>query len=1012
MIRKLLFTCLFISMLGHQVWAQTRQVSGVVTSKDDGSTMPGVNVVVQGTSKGTTTDADGKYSIELASSENTLIFSFIGYKSVTATVGDRTTLDIVLESDATALEEVVIVGYGSQRKVEVTGAIAQISGGDIARQPNVNPISGLQGRVAGVQITNGGAPGSAPQIRIRGTGTVYGNPNPLYVVDGVWYDDISFLNQDDIENISVLKDASAQSIYGIRAANGVLLISTKKGSKNKAPVIQYSGYVGSQVVTNQLKMANGSQYATLINELDATNGVTPRYANPNSFGTTDWYRRILRAAPITNHQFSITGGGDKSSYAFSFGYLKQDGLVNTNSFDRYTVRFQNDFEVSSFLKMGYTITGAINNSTDIDGGIFRQLYTAAPIVPVYYADGTYGDPNDFRVGGSNNFNPQVTIDFFNQKSRNYRMTGNAYAEVAFAKNFKFKTSLGGDFGEQEVRNYIPLYTATLAQRTTTSNLTLTDRSNRNWIIENTLSYENTFKDHSIKALIGQTAQSYRFRKVLISAQNVPNTSEGDYYTWLGDQRQVIDYDDGEKPEYNTVVSYFGRVNYSFKDRYLVTASIRADGTSKFLGSDRWGYFPSVGLGWVISEESFLQSQTVVSNLKLRASWGKIGNVSVPANLSVLRVSQPASFTYIGGNGSISPGANVNTLVPPSTFWESGVGTDIGLEANFLRNKLFVEVDFYNKKTERAIFDIPVLGTLGTSGGSIVGNQATFQNQGFEFLVRWKDEINSNLSYSVSANLGINDNTVLSTSTGSNPIFQAVGTTGSNNFNTRTVVGQPIGQFYGLKVIGVFQSQTDINGYTTTNGQVIQSTAKPGDFKYADINNDGVIDDKDRVVLGNPNPKYIFGINTNWKYKAFDLVVDFQGVAGVEIYNANLGNRFGTENFTEDFFNNRWRGDGTSNTYPSANIGGGLNYRSNSFFVENGSYIRLRNIQLGYTLPTTLVNKWKLSQVRVYVNAQNLINIFSYRGFTPEIGGGPTRAGVDLNVYPLFATYNAGLNVTF
>jgi TonB-linked SusC/RagA family outer membrane protein len=549
----------------------------------------------------------------------------------------------------------------------------------------------------------------------------------------------------------------------------------------------------------------------------------------------------------------------------------------------------------------------------------------------------------------------------------------------------------------------------LAQRNTISTLGIQRGESRNWILENTLSYSNNFKDHNMVALVGQAAQRYQTYALRATAQNVPNTSDGDLYLRLGDPATRFVTDEGSV---STIVSYFGRLNYSFKDKYLLTASVRADGSSKFSGNNQWGYFPAVGLGWVISEESFMQSQSVVSNLKLRASWGKIGNVSVPANLSVLTVSQPANFVYIGGNGGISPGASINTLVPPATYWEQGVGTDIGLEANFIKNKLFLEVDFYNKKTERAIFDIPVLGSLGTSGGTITGNQATFQNQGVEFLLRWKDEINSNLSYSISGNVGINDNKVLDVSTGANPIYQAVGTTGSNNFNTRTIAGQPIGQFYGLNVVGVFQSQTDVNNYKSSSGQIIQSTAKPGDFKYADVNGDGVIDDKDRVVLGNPNPKYIFGINTNWKYKAFDLVVDFQGVAGVQIYNANLGNRFGTENFTEDFFNNRWRGEGTSNAYPSPNIGGGLNYRSNSFFVENGSYFRVRNIQLGYTLPTDLISKWKLKQVRVYINAQNAINLFTYRGFTPEIGGGPTRAGVDVNVYPLFATYNAGLNVTF
>jgi len=461
---------------------------------------------------------------------------------------------------------------------------------------------------------------------------------------------------------------------------------------------------------------------------------------------------------------------------------------------------------------------------------------------------------------------------------------------------------------------------------------------------------------------------------------------------------------------NTVASYFGRVNYSYKSKYLLTASLRGDGSSKFSGSDRWGVFPAVGGGWVISEEDFMKGQKFFNQLKLRGSWGKIGNMSVPANLSVLTVN--SSYVYIGGNGSTAGGASVTTIVPPTTYWERGVGTDIGLEGSILNSRLTGEFDFYNRKTEKAIFDIPILGSLGTTGSSIIGNQATFQNQGYEFLVTWKDKVNDNFSYSMSANLGINDNKVLDVSTGANPIYQAVGTTGSNNFNTRTIAGEPIGQFFGLQTLGVFQSQAEINAYKSASGAVIQPNAVPGDFKFADINKDGVIDDKDRVVLGNPNPKYTYGFNTNWVYKAFDLTLDFQGVAGVQIYNANLGLRYGTENFSQDYYNKRWHGAGTSNTYPSVNIGGGQNYRSNSFYVEDGSYFRVRNAQLGYTFPKSITNKIKMSKLRIYANAQNTLNLFNYRGFSPEIGGGPTRSGIDVNVYPLYATYTFGVNVTF
>ena len=989
--------------------AQETEVTGTVISSEDNLPIPGVNVVVEGTNKGTTTDVDGNYSLVLGPGENTLVFSFVGFATVTTQVDGRSTIDVTLSPDVTALQEIVVVGYGEQRKIDITGSVSHVEGEEITRQPAVNPISGLQGRVAGVQITNSGAPGASPQIRIRGTGTVAGNVNPLYVVDGVWYDDISFLNPGDIENISILKDASSQAIYGVRAANGVVLITTKKGRADAAPTVTYDGFVGSQVVTNQVEMANGPQYATLINELDVATGGTPRYADPASFGTTDWFRQILRAAIISNHQVSISGGGEKSTYNFSLGYLDQEGTVEGHEFKRYTARLQNDFQAFDWLKIGYSITGAYINSQDIPGGIFHELYSASPITPVYYADGTYGDPNDYRAGSSNLFNPQVTLDFFDQDSKNYRMTGNVYGEATFLKNFTFRTSIGGDFAENEVRNFSPEYAATLAQRRSVSLLRRERSENRNWILENTLTYNNQDDEfHGLTVLIGQGAQQYRRYQMISTAENVPNNSEADHYLRLGDPDARFVNDEGDLQR---VASYFARVNYSFMDRYLLTASFRADGSSKFGPDDKWGYFPSVGVGWVISEEGFMQDQTIFDNLKLRGSWGKIGNSGVPSNTAVLRVAQPAQFTYVGGNGVTLPGASINTITPPTTVWETSVGTDIGLEANFLNYRLYAEVDYYIKDTQNAIFDIPILGSLGTSGSTIVGNQATFRNSGFEFLVTWQDQPNDDFSYNISANLGINKNEVFEVSTGANPIDQAVGTTGGAT-NTRTVLGHPIGQFYGFEVVGIFQSQEDIDSYVASGGEVLQPNAVPGDFKYADQNNDGVIDGKDHIFLGNPNPRNIYGLNTNWRFKTFDLTLDFQGVAGVEIYNATLGARFGTENFTRDFYENRWHGEGTSNEYPSANIGGGQNYRANSFYVESGNYFRVRNIQLGFTFPSSVTERWNVGSLRLYANAQNALNFFTYRGMTPEVGGEPTRAGVDTNVYPMFATYNVGVNVTF
>jgi TonB-linked SusC/RagA family outer membrane protein len=1019
--KKMLLTMLPLCLLLVSAMAQERVVTGKVTAAEDSSPVPGVNVVVQGTTKGTTTDIDGNYSLSLGQGENALVFTFVGFKTQTIDVTNRTVLDVSMESDVTALNEVVVVGYGEQRKVEITGSVANVEGATINRQPNVNPISSLQGRVAGVQITNSGSPGSSPQIKIRGLGTVYGSTNPLYIVDGVWYDDISFLNPADVDNISILKDASAQSIYGVRAANGVVLISTKKGSKEGNFSVSYNGFVGNQVVTNLVEMANGPQYAEMINELDqinydvsgSTDPFVPRYADPSSYGTTEWHRQILRNAFIQNHNLSITGGTEKANHSFSLGYVDQEGVVEQNDYRRYTGRLQSEFRPFEIFKIGYSATAALGKSNDIPGGIFHELFSASPITPVYYSDGAYGDPNDYRAGGSNLFNPQATLDFFDQSSRNYRVTGNIFAELTLFKSLTFRTSLGGDWGQNEVNKFDPIYVATFSQRNTISRLTLTEDVTRNWIFENTLTYSKDVADHSFKLLVGQGAQSYRFNKRILTALNVEKQDEY-HFLDLGTDVTVDDIDTGFPPAYplyNTLASYFARLNYSFQDRYLLTLSYRADGSSKFSGSNRWGYFPSVGVGWVISEEGFMQDQTIFDNLKIRGSWGKIGNMSVPANLSILTVSRGLEYTYVGGDGSTAPGGAVDRFVPPTTFWEKGVGTNIGLEGVVMDNKLNFEFDYYIRDTQDAIFDAPILGSGGAASDVIIANQATFRNSGFEIALGWNDQKSSDFGYSVSANVSINKNEVLEVASGKNPIRKAVGTTGGA-LNTRTILGQPIGHFYGYKVLGIFQDQSDIDDHLSDEGDILQPNAQPGDFKYDDTNGDGVIDQKDYIILGNPNPRVLYGISTNFRYKNFDLGLDFQGVAGVEIYNATLAARFGSENFTKEFYENRWHGPGTSNEYPSAYIGGGQNYLPNSFYVEKGDYFRVRNAQLGYTFPASMTGKWKISNLRIYLNAQNPINIFKYRGFTPEIGGGPTVAGVDQNVYPLSATYNFGVNLTF
>jgi len=1006
--RKLIFLLYLFLSVNFLYAQQGINISGKVTD-NTGVGLPGVTVLVKGTFRGVVTDMNGDYTIQ-ASNQATLVFSFVGFKPQEVQANNRTSINIKLEENVVGVGEVLVVGYGTQRKIDVTGSVAQLKGEDITRQASVNPISSLQGKVAGVQITSSGKPGASPEIRIRGVGTIYGNASPLYVVDGVWFDDINFLNPSDIENISILKDASSEAIYGIRAANGVVIIETKKGKIGKT-VVNYNGSVGFQKVTNQLKMANATEYATMMNELYGTQLLDPASYTKG----TDWYHQVLRDALVTNHQLSVSGGSEKSTFNLSLSYLDQQGIVEKNDYKRYTARLQNDFTISEAIKVGYTVTGTNSVSKDNNGAIFHQLYAAYPVLPVYYADGTYGDPGDFPLGDGAKFNPQATVDLFNQTTKINRVTGNMYADFKFAKNFVFRSSLGGEYNEGNIVNYTPVYNGSATFKNTVSKLNVEDNQNRNWIFENTLTYDNKIKDHSIKVLLGQSAQSYDYSKVIKYGENVPVATDGKYYFALGNNYRVTDVDinNTQLPAYplsTRVASYFGRINYAFQDKYLLNVSIRADGSSKFSPADRWGYFPSVGGAWVVSNESFMKNQQFFSSLKLRASWGKIGNASVPGNLANQRVSTGDALTAVWNNLPAT-GASINTIVPPVIVWEKGVGTDIGLEATIFKNRLVLDLDFYNKKTENAVFAIPILGSLGMTGSQLIGNQADYQNRGYEFAASWKESINNDLSYSISGNLGINDNKVLTVSTGANPIYQAVGTTGSNNFNTKTVVGRPIGEFFGYVVDGIFQSDAE----AAASPQ--KASAKAGDFKYRDISGpngkpDGAINDFDKTAIGNPNPKFTYGINTSLTFKQFDLAIDFQGVAGVDIYNANMGLRYGSENFTQDFYDHRWHGNGTSTTYPSVRIGGGQNYLANSFYVENGSYFRVRNIQLGYTLPKFLTEKIGMSKLRLFADAQNPFNFFSYKGFSPEIGGGPTKAGVDVDVYPLSATYRVGVNVTF
>ena len=997
---------------------QDIKITGRVTGSN-GDAVPSATVRVKGTTVVTSADVNGNFSI-VAPDNATLIVSSVGFNQAEIIIAGRKELNITLKESEKVLDQVVVVGYGSQRKIDVTGSITQIKGDEISKQASTNPISALQGKVAGVQITNNGQPGASPEIRIRGLGTYYGSASPLYVVDGVWVNDASFLSPSDIESISILKDASSEAIYGIKGANGVIIIATKKGSRsgNKA-VVTYNGSVGYQKITNQVKMADAFEYATMFNELARFSNSTT-LLDSSQFGTgTNWFNQTLQNALITNHQIGVSGGSDKSSYNFSLGYLDQQGILKTNDYQRYTATLQHDIQISKTFKAGYTAIGTYSASNDAPGGIWGQIYNAPPVLPVRFAGGAYGDPGYYGLGSSVS-NPQVTLDYNNHNSRNYHLTGNAYVEAKFAKHFTYRGSVGGEYGDNQTKGYTPVYKATATQQNAVSSLEITRSETHNWLVENTLTYTNTFAtDHKITALVGQHAERSSYNYLDATAKNVPNINSGSWYLGLGTNQYVNDVDPNSlNPAYpllSTISSYFGRINYSFKDKYLLTATLRADGSSKFFGADRTGYFPSVGAAWVISKEKFMQNQQIFNSLKLKASWGKVGNVAVPTYIATQSSVSGGGYSVIYGNtGTVSPGVSVASVVPPSIHWERSAGTDIGVEGSVLNNKLSFEVDYYNRRTEEMILPVLIAGSAGTSSSSVLENVGTLQNQGIEIGLNWKKTVNKDFNYSVSGNISFNNNKLVSNTTGSQYLYDGgKGSTGGQ-YTTLTTVGQPMGTFFGYKVIGVFQTSAEVAGYKDANGTVYQPNAQPGDFKYAKTAGGGlgVIGSTDRVVLGNPNPKCTYGLNTYFSYKQFDLALDFQGVSGVSVYNANKGLRYGAENFTQDYYDHRWHGAGTSNSYPSVNIGGGDNFKPNSWFVENGSYFRIRNLQMGYTIPNLKMQRMGIQKFRVYANAQNPFNFFKYKGFTPEVGGGAGNAGIDTQIYPLSAIYNLGVNVTF
>lgn len=996
--------CLIIPFITS---AQKKTVSGTVTGVD-GSPLTSAAVLEVGTNNGTITDSTGRFVISV--NDNAILeISSVGYQNIRVPVSGKSVINVSLTLSNETLNQVVVVGYGTQRKIDVTGSVAQITGTEITKQGVVNPLSGLQGKVPGVQITNNGAPGSSPNILIRGLGTFNGGTAPLYIVDGAWVNNIQFLNPADIETISILKDASSQAIYGVKAANGVIIITTKKGVRGKSTV-SYNGTIGWQVANHIPKMADAHEYSILFNELQRASGGT-NFLDSSQFGTgTNWFDQTLRNGLITNHNISVNGGGEKSTYNLSLGYLNQEGILKTNKYERFTSNFKQDIKVTNYLTFGYSLIGQYSKLNNPPGGIWRSLYTAPPVLPVRFADGTYGDPGYYGLGSAVG-NPQVTLDYNNGITKDYNLNGNVYAEIKFLRNFTWRSSFGGILDQNDYKNFTPIYKANSNQQSTHNTLNINTGTTKNWIIDNTLSYNNIFGDSRVNLMIGQEAQRiYSYGTTGTASDGSLSSNPQTWYLSLGAGGGTVN----DNVSLERTSSYFARGTYSYADRYTFTATVRSDASSLFTANSGRATLPSFGVAWILTNEKFMQNQKLFDVLKLKGSWGMIGNSRVPLSASV---AQTVSSTLIlGNNGTILAGQSVSSAIPPLLRWEKNEGTDVGIEAVLLNNHLNVNVDYYNRDTKNLIFALFVPGSSGFSSASILENLGVVRNRGVEVSAVWNDVIGDDFHYSIGGNVSYNKNEFTKNNFGGNQKFFSGGAASTGGqLGTVTTQGSPIGQFYGYQVIGIFQSAADVANYKDSKGTIYQPNAKPGDFKYAKLSNGGIgaIQGSDRTIIGNPNAKYFYGINTSFGYKQFDLTLDFNGVAGVDIYNANKGLRFGNENFTKDFYNHRWHGSGTSDSYPSVSLGGGTNYYINTWYVESGNYFRIRNVQLGYTTSIETLKKAGISNLRLFVNAQNPVIFTKYTGFSPEIAGGsPGNYGIDNNVYPITATYTFGINLTF
>jgi TonB-dependent starch-binding outer membrane protein SusC len=1003
---------IMLAALSTDLLAQSKLIKGKITSIEDGKSveLPGVNVVVEGSAKGTTSDVEGNYTIDVTAADKLLSFSFIGYQTKSIKIAEQTIINVILETDTRQLEEVVVVGYGVQKKSDITGSTANVKGDELYKQPVLTATQALQGKVAGVQIISSGQPGSSPQIRVRGVSTALAGTAALYVVDGVLTDDISNINTADIVDMNVLKDASSAAIYGSRGANGVIIITTKKGVSGKL-VVSYNNNIGIRQAANLVEMANSAEYS---NYVQAATGNIPPATNYN----TDWFKTILRNAWQQNHNVSISGGSEKSTFLVNVGYLTDEGIVLDNDFKRLTIRVNQDFKINSIIKAGFqsSYTNSVNqngfNNIDIDefgniGTVYNNAYRAAPII-ASIVDGKYGNSSTYQNVG----NPLLDIKNNSVRVAADRLQGSTFLEAKPLEWLTIKTSIGADWRNSLNRKYNYKFLADEStflvaggnQYNTRNSLNVKNPQSLQWVWDNIITASKKFDKHDVTLMVGTTAEEYRNSSFFASRLDVP-ADPSLWYIGVGDANSSQNEGGGDAWARN---SYLARLNYSYEGKYLLTATIRSDGSSRLPKKYRWQQYPSVGLGWVLTREAFMQNQTIFDLLKLRTSFGIVGNDRIPTDAFSQTVALNKPYPFNGSVSDATNGVQINQIKDPNIKWETTEEIDFAIEFSALQSKLTGEINYYNKIVRNALMNVPIPRTVGDTDGVILTNVASIQNTGLEVLLNWKDQINTDFSYSIGGNVTFNTNKVVALNSGQ--AIRGGFIAGSQGFTTYSDNGLAIGSFYVLKTAGVFNSDAEAAAYTDTNGKMIQPTAKAGDFRYQDVNGDGIIDDNDRVLAGSYQPKAYYGINLTANYKSWDFSLSIYGNAGNQVYNGKRAVRFqGEDNIEKALVYNRWTSSNLSQTQPAANTG---NQLASDYFVESGSFIRINNLTIGYTFPQAVLQRLKVASLRVYATSQNLVTLKEYSGFTPELPGDPLNSGIELSAYPTTRTIAVGLNVSF